>query len=95
MTISECDLFIYVGGESDEWVEDALSTARNCLTVRAAGPFSYFKNPDTQNEYFAVLIADITACCAQGIEFRPVTSTFLQVSSDSTKVIVLMKDRYY
>jgi len=29
VTISECDLFIYVGGESDEWVEDALSTARN------------------------------------------------------------------
>lgn len=42
----------------------------NGKTVRAAGPFSYFKNPDTQNEYFAVLIADITACCAQGIEFR-------------------------
>ncbi len=29
VTISECDLFIYVGGESDEWVEDALSTAKN------------------------------------------------------------------
>lgn len=29
IAISECDLFIYVGGESDEWVEDALSTAKN------------------------------------------------------------------
>ena len=27
--ISNCDLFIYVGGESDEWVEDALQEAVN------------------------------------------------------------------
>lgn len=27
--ISSCDLFVYVGGESDEWVKDALSTAVN------------------------------------------------------------------
>ena len=27
--ISNCDLFIYVGGESDEWVEDALASAAN------------------------------------------------------------------
>lgn len=27
--ISTCDLFIYVGGESDEWVEDALAEAQN------------------------------------------------------------------
>lgn len=29
ITISRCDLFIYVGGESDEWVEDALKEATN------------------------------------------------------------------
>ena len=29
MKISECDLFIYVGGESDAWVEDALKEAVN------------------------------------------------------------------
>lgn len=29
MKISECDVFIYVGGESDEWVEDALGEAVN------------------------------------------------------------------
>ena len=29
MKISICDLFIYVGGESDEWVEDALQEATN------------------------------------------------------------------
>lgn len=27
--ISQCDLFVYVGGESDEWVEDALENAAN------------------------------------------------------------------
>jgi zinc transport system substrate-binding protein len=29
VTISTCDLFVYVGGESDAWVEDALQTAVN------------------------------------------------------------------
>ena len=29
MKISECDVFIYVGGESDEWAEDALKEASN------------------------------------------------------------------
>ncbi len=29
MKIATCDMFIYVGGESDEWVEDALKEATN------------------------------------------------------------------
>ena len=29
MKIATCDVFVYVGGESDEWVEDALSEATN------------------------------------------------------------------
>ena len=29
MKVSDCDLFIYVGGESDAWVEDALKEATN------------------------------------------------------------------
>ena len=29
VTISECDLFVYVGGESDSWVEAALAGASN------------------------------------------------------------------
>ena len=29
LTISTCDLFLYVGGPSDEWVEDVLSEAMN------------------------------------------------------------------
>ena len=27
--ISDCDMFIYIGGESDRWVEDALRSSRN------------------------------------------------------------------
>lgn len=37
--------------------------------VRAKGRFNYYLDPDTKNEYFAVLISDASACCAQGIEF--------------------------
>lgn len=29
VTISSCDMFIYVGGESDSWVQDALKNATN------------------------------------------------------------------
>ena len=29
LKVSECDVFIYVGGESDEWVSDALKNATN------------------------------------------------------------------
>ena len=39
------------------------------MQVRVKGSFSYFQDPATMKEYFAVIIADATACCAQGIEF--------------------------
>ena len=29
MRVSECDLFVYVGGESDGWVDDALKSVQN------------------------------------------------------------------
>lgn len=29
MKVSSCDLLIYVGGESDQWIEDALKSAQN------------------------------------------------------------------
>ena len=37
--------------------------------VRVKGNFNYFKDDGTGQEYFAVVIADATACCAQGMEF--------------------------
>ena len=44
-------------------------TDYNGKTVRAKGIFDYYQDPDTKKEYFAVIISDATACCAQGIEF--------------------------
>lgn len=37
--------------------------------IRMNGPFSVFENPKTGQLYFACIISDATACCAQGIEF--------------------------
>ena len=37
--------------------------------IKMKGNFSYFRDPETNQEYFATIIADATACCAQGIEF--------------------------
>ena len=37
--------------------------------IKMKGNFSYFRDPETKQEYFAAIIADATACCAQGIEF--------------------------
>ena len=44
-------------------------TDYNGKLVRAKGQFSYYQDPATKKDYFAVLISDATACCAQGIEF--------------------------
>ncbi len=38
-------------------------------TVKMRGPFSYFRDEFSGNEYFACIIEDATACCAQGLEF--------------------------
>jgi len=38
-------------------------------TVKMSGAFNYFQDEATGNEYFACVIQDATACCAQGIEF--------------------------
>ncbi|MBR1821337.1 MAG: hypothetical protein IJ769_06910 [Clostridia bacterium] len=37
--------------------------------IRLKGNLSYFQDSETKREYFAAIIADATACCAQGIEF--------------------------
>ena len=44
-------------------------TDYNGKKVRAKGIFDYYQDPSTKKEYFAVIISDATACCAQGIEF--------------------------
>ncbi len=39
-------------------------------SVRMRGDLAYFKDEATGKEYFACIIRDATACCAQGIEFE-------------------------
>ena len=38
-------------------------------TVKMKGLFAYYHDEATDNYYFACIIQDATACCAQGIEF--------------------------
>lgn len=38
-------------------------------TVKMKGPFSLYHDEDSGKYYFACIIQDATACCAQGIEF--------------------------
>lgn len=40
-------------------------------TVKMDGLFAYYHDEATGNYYFACIIQDATACCAQGIEFVP------------------------
>ena len=39
-------------------------------TVRMSGTYAAFTNEDESQYYPAVIIADATACCSQGIEFE-------------------------
>ncbi len=38
-------------------------------TVKMSGLFAYYHDEETGNYYFACIVQDATACCAQGIEF--------------------------
>ena len=49
--ISDCDLFVYVGGESDGWVENALQNAQ-VLCVTLADALCAI-DPDNKNTYIA------------------------------------------
>ena len=40
-------------------------------TVKIEGLFSYYLDSSTGNEYYACIIEDARACCAQGMEFVP------------------------
>lgn len=38
-------------------------------TIKMKGQFSVYQDEATNNIYYAVIIADATACCSQGLEF--------------------------
>lgn len=52
-------------------VSDMMQTPEKYMgkSVRMKGPFSIYQDPSNGKNYFAVIISDATACCAQGIEF--------------------------
>lgn len=59
--------------------------------IKMKGMFSYFKVPETNNEYFSCIISDATACCSQGIEFvlddnRSYPDEYPKVGSEITVV---------
>ncbi len=49
LEIGSCDLFIYVGGESDQWVEDAFKNGMN-RGAKTLNLLSILKNPLTEEE---------------------------------------------
>ena len=53
-------------------VFDMLNNPDNYMgqKVKAKGTFAYTTDPSTDGEYFAVFIADASACCQQGLEFE-------------------------
>ncbi len=40
-------------------------------TVKIKGSFAYATDESTGKRYYACIVRDATACCAQGIEFEP------------------------
>lgn len=38
-------------------------------TIKMSGAFAYYEDSETENQYFACIVADATACCSQGLEF--------------------------
>lgn len=79
-------------------VSDMINNSDNYLgkTVKAKGAFSYFQDSDGR-EFFAVLISDATACCAQGIEFvlDGDYSYPDDYPADGTEITVVGKFNYY
>lgn len=53
-------------------VYDMVSNPDNFIgkTVRASGPFAVYTDDASGKNYFACIIKDATACCAQGMEFE-------------------------
>lgn len=83
LKISTCDVFVYAGGESDEWVNDVLKEATNKdmivislmdelgNAVKMKGQFVFYHDEEKDQYYYACLIRDAMACCSQGLEFIP------------------------
>ena len=67
----DVDLSKLTGNICYAQVSDMINTPMKYLgkKVKAKGTFAYTTDAATGGEYFAVFIADASACCQQGIEF--------------------------
>ena len=63
--ISDCDLFIYVGGESDGWVDDALKNAtnKNMKVINLLEVLGDSVKAEEVDERLRTIMADIHAAC--------------------------------
>ena len=67
----DIDLTVLSGSMVYAQVSDMMYRPMEYLgkTVRMSGAYSYYHDATTGNDYFACVVRDATACCANGIEF--------------------------
>ena len=67
----DLDLTEYDGNMVYATVYDMMFNGDQYLgqVIKVRGIFGYYKDEDTGDEFFGVVISDATACCSQGIEF--------------------------
>ena len=67
----DLDLSRFSGNVVYSQVSDMMEHPEHYMdkVVRVKGTLNYFQDEKTKTEYFAVLVDDATACCAQGLEF--------------------------
>lgn len=46
------------------------------MTVKMAGQLAVYRDDESDDVFFACVIADATACCAQGLEFVPSDASY-------------------
>lgn len=66
--------------------------------VKMSGNFAYYHDEGTDADYYACIIQDATACCAQGIEFVPVEEENFPEAKPAENEIVTVTgdfDSYY
>ena len=66
--ISSCDVFVYVGGESDEWVEDALKEAVN-KNMQVVNLMDILGNDVVEEEIVEGMQAEEESCNEDEIEY--------------------------
>ena len=66
--ISSCDVFVYVGGESDEWVEDALKEAVN-KNMQVVNLMDVLGNDVVEEEIVEGMQAEEESCSEDEIEY--------------------------